>query len=453
MNKANMMVMAAALFVTANAGYARTIDHPYDIGAWPGWRSGAVSFTFDDNCSNQLALAVPMFDGFGFKLTLFTIIHGMPGWSDPNWIGLQEAALKGHEVASHTVTHPYLNTLTLDQQRAELKNSQDDINAHVMGQKCVTMAYPYCVTGDMALCTQYYMAARGCQGFVEAGTPGDIMNISSIICGNQGSVQTAAGLNADCDMAASKSGWCVFLIHGIDNDGGYSPLPSAELRACLQYLDTKRSTIWVSTFANVARYVRERDSMSVLETSNQDTRITLHATVPLDPAIFNYPVSVRRPLPAGWPSARVTQNGQVLAIAQMTTARSAKAVLFDVVPDGNEVVLTKAPNPPAGLTAAAGAASVALTWTSNTESNLAGYNVYRSTSSGKNYSKLNASLVGGSSYTDPNAAHGTSYYYVVTAVDADSFESGYSNEAAVTIPAGAPSATIAQTRSGTNAKR
>jgi len=40
------------------------------------------------------------------------------------------------------------------------------------------------------------------------------------------------------------------------------------------------------------------------------------------------------------------------------------------------------PATPSGLTAAAGAGQVALDWADNAETDLAGYNVYRSTTSG-----------------------------------------------------------------------
>ena len=48
------------------------------------------------------------------------------------------------------------------------------------------------------------------------------------------------------------------------------------------------------------------------------------------------------------------------------------------------------PSIPTGLMAAGN--GIALDWADNTEANLAGYNVYRATSSGGTYTKLNASL-------------------------------------------------------------
>ena len=78
--------------------------------------------------------------------------------------------------------------------------------------------------------------------------------------------------------------------------------------------------------------------------------------------------------------------------------------------------------------------TVGLSWTASTTSGVAGYNVYRSTTSGSGYIKLNSSLVTLVSYTDSALTSGTTYYYVTTAVDGSGNESSYSNEATAAIP-------------------
>ena len=73
------------------------------------------------------------------------------------------------------------------------------------------------------------------------------------------------------------------------------------------------------------------------------------------------------------------------------------------------------PSLPTGLTAAGN--GISLDWADNTEANLAGYNVYRATSSGGTYTKLNSALVLTSNYVDSATTIGTTYFYKVTAVD------------------------------------
>jgi hypothetical protein len=72
--------------------------------------------------------------------------------------------------------------------------------------------------------------------------------------------------------------------------------------------------------------------------------------------------------------------------------------------------------------------NVSLQWPANSESDLAGYNVYRATQSGGPYAKLNGALVTAPSSVDTQTTDGTTYYYVVTALDQVGNESGYSPE-------------------------
>jgi hypothetical protein len=103
---------------------------------------------------------------------------------------------------------------------------------------------------------------------------------------------------------------------------------------------------------------------------------------------------------------------------------------------------TTAPAAPTDLAATAGNSTVALDWDDNIESDLAGYNVYRSTTSGSGYAKINGAIVSSSNYSDNTVSGGVTYYYVVRAIDTSMNESGNSNEAYATptdtIPPAAP---------------
>lgn len=89
---------------------------------------------------------------------------------------------------------------------------------------------------------------------------------------------------------------------------------------------------------------------------------------------------------------------------------------------------TTPPAAPESLTAVpAGETQIDLNWSDNTENDWAGYNVYRSTTSGMIGSPI-AEDVSSSQYSDTNATCGTTYYYVVTAEDTSGNESDASNE-------------------------
>jgi pectate lyase len=106
------------------------------------------------------------------------------------------------------------------------------------------------------------------------------------------------------------------------------------------------------------------------------------------------------------------------------------------------------PAKPTGLSAAAGNATVLLDWDDNTEVDLAGYNIYRSMTSGSGYTKLNSLLLTSSNYTDSSVTNETTYYYVVTATDTNSNESEYSSEESAKPSAGTSDLTIQENAPG-----
>ena len=81
-------------------------------------------------------------------------------------------------------------------------------------------------------------------------------------------------------------------------------------------------------------------------------------------------------------------------------------------------VTTRAADPPAGLTAVAGNAQVALSWLAS--DGATGYMVKRGTESGGPYTTVGTTAA--TSFTDTTAANGTTYYYIVlaTALGAES---------------------------------
>jgi len=77
--------------------------------------------------------------------------------------------------------------------------------------------------------------------------------------------------------------------------------------------------------------------------------------------------------------------------------------------------------------------NVYLTWDAG-DGNPVGYNVYRGTVKAGPFQEINTSLDSSTNYTDYTVVSGTTYYYVVTEVNAKGEESGYSNEVQAVIP-------------------
>jgi peptidoglycan/xylan/chitin deacetylase (PgdA/CDA1 family) len=323
-----LTIITSFFYYTAKA---QIIDPPYEVATWKGFAQAAVSYTWDDNTTKQLSDALPLYDQYNFKVTFFTIVS-----LNPDWNGLRSAQKNGHEIASHTMTHTNLNTLPDTDQEKEQKDSQLEINTQLGNKSCVTLAYPYCAAGNKNITSGYYMSARGCSGQIENKTPGDFLNVSAMICGTQGAVSTMEQFNSNVNSATASNGWVVFLLHGINNDGGYSPVDSSELRKHLEYMRSNDDKFWVNTYGNVVRYIRERNAVTVHEVGNTDSLITFSVTHPLDSTLYNFPLTLKRPVPDGWTNFRVSQNGTVLP-TKLVYENNKAYVIVDVVPNTGNV--------------------------------------------------------------------------------------------------------------------
>ncbi len=90
-----------------------------------------------------------------------------------------------------------------------------------------------------------------------------------------------------------------------------------------------------------------------------------------------------------------------------------------------------APETPAGLSGTAGNEEVLLTWTANTELDLAGYNIYRRIT-GEEFAAI-ASRVTETSYSDPGLTNDTEYEYQITAIDRETSPNESAATAEVTL--------------------
>jgi hypothetical protein len=143
--------------------------------------------------------------------------------------------------------------------------------------------------------------------------------------------------------------------------------------------------------------------------------------------------------------------GQAVSSAKQTLMANGGSTYEDVNDTfllfGDPALTLNVPLPqrPQGLSAQGNATGVSLNWNASKDSNgedVDGYNLYRSTTPGGPYTKVNTSLITGIQYDDlavsstmaqystsSAASSRTTYYYVVTSVDAQGDESVYSQEA------------------------
>ncbi len=99
----------------------------------------------------------------------------------------------------------------------------------------------------------------------------------------------------------------------------------------------------------------------------------------------------------------------------------------------SNVVFADLPAPPTGLTAVDGPAGITLDWNDSSGGSAVFYNVYRSDNGGAVYNLLATNVLSSNS-VDTSPQSDKSYTYMVTAVNGQGVESGFTDEVTVTVP-------------------
>jgi len=225
------------------------------------------------------------------------------------WQQYKEYVLQGHEIASHTVSHPRLAILDEANLRYELEQSKADIEKFLGEEYTFSAECPYGTEDErvMAYAHTIYPALRNRmpETYLEE------LNRSST--GNPESsqkeyVQWQRGPVNSVSMAEMKGWvdtclahdniWLVLVFHGV-NGIGWEPRTDAELEEYFGYMHDKASDIWIATFGDVTKYIRERKN-SKIEGSVQGDTIFVSITTDLDATTYDVPMTLKTYVPRSW---------------------------------------------------------------------------------------------------------------------------------------------------------
>ncbi|WP_116126720.1 polysaccharide deacetylase family protein [Lewinella sp. IMCC34183] len=230
------------------------------------------------------------------------------------WADLRAYQAAGHEIASHTVTHPRLAVLDSANLRYELEQSRADIARHLGPAATFSAEGPY-GTEDERVMRYAHAVYPALRNRMPAPYLAELNRGSRAAPGAQEReyVQWQRGPVDGTSLRQMKNWvdttlahdnvWLVEVFHGVD-DYGWAARPGAELRTYFTYLKEQEDRLWIAPFATVTKYIRARETATLTTERKADT-LTVTLATPLDTVMYDEPLTLTTYLPAEWTGARL----------------------------------------------------------------------------------------------------------------------------------------------------
>ncbi len=130
-------------------------------------RRHLLAVTLDDARHSVYENAHPIAAQLGVPLTVF-VPTGLIGTADDtgnldpfmDWRQVVSLAEAGHEIGAHSVSHPHLGSIGLDQARTEIQNSKASLE-EIIKRPVTSFAYPYGKPKDAPEAVQNLILAAG----------------------------------------------------------------------------------------------------------------------------------------------------------------------------------------------------------------------------------------------------------------------------------------------------
>lgn len=206
--------------------------------------SCVVTFAFDDGYTNQYNNALPVLEKYGVPAT-FNIIASLVGkqFEGENlmdWNQIKELKEKGHDIESHTNTHPYLTKLSEEEVRKELRVSKKILIDR--GFSVSSLAIPY---GDynkevLKIASQNYSLVRSSDPGINNLNKLDKYNLKSKVIRNNTSFKEISNSINNC----SEDQWLILMYHIVrkHNSKEYSTSPE-KLEKIIKFIKEKNIPI------------------------------------------------------------------------------------------------------------------------------------------------------------------------------------------------------------------
>ena len=264
------------------------------------------------------------------------------------WDDFRRYAAEGYEIASHSITHASMPGLDSVNITYELEKSKEEIKNQMGARYTFSTEVPYGYENERVMKIAYtiYPALRNRMPepwLTELDRPSK----KTPAVNNRDYVQWQREANTHAPLPLMKSWvdtavtrhdtWLVLVIHGVDSLG-YEALHSTLLAEYFQYIKNKDDKVWIATFGDVTKYMRERES-AVLKSNEEKGKIVVNLTHSLDETMYNIPLTLKTYVSPDWKKVRIRQGKNTQEVEALKDEKGIY-VLYQARPNGAPIVLS-----------------------------------------------------------------------------------------------------------------
>ena len=265
------------------------------------------------------------------------------------WKEIKAFAANGHEFGSHTISHPRLAVLDEPNMLYELEKCKQEIHEQLGVDHTFSAECPFGTENERVMEYAYKvhpaLRNRMPEPFLEELNR---WSRKSPVDSKKEYIQWQRGPLTKTPMTLMKSWvdtllmadniWLVLTFHGVDGIG-WEAKPSTEHAEYFRYMKGKEDKLWVATFKDVTKYIRERMNAKV-NVDKQGTRIRITVQHTLDKSMYNLPLTLKTYVDPNWKVVTVKQGNRSVS-AEPLSDLGGPYVLYQAMPNLQPIELVK----------------------------------------------------------------------------------------------------------------
>lgn len=359
--------VATSLLAVSPDSAKANIPSYVKVATWYNFNKAAYSLTFDDGLLTQSEYLEPILAKYGLKATFFLITNSLqdnpdqlPQWRFGYWHKFIAMANTGHELGSHTATHPKLTSLkdggenTIGTLQYELTEPVRAIQERIPGYKVISFAYPYVdynthVKEESLKRYPAVRAAGEAPNSLETIQWGALQANSLTYSGTRtvaSDIQKMTLLQNYLEEGLIAEGnWGLYLAHDVmpleialKASDSWQPVSSESFEQFAIWLKKKQDAkeLWVAPMGAVTRYIKEKENLEITEKEKTDTKLSLLLNDQLPDEIYDQALTLEIQLPQGWKKVKIQQGRK----KETLSAKEGK-IIVQAVPGKELLEITK----------------------------------------------------------------------------------------------------------------